>query len=78
MSYYDQLDDFSCQADCQTNPLCKYFTMFNDASTGFKKCFHFQECLEPCADCVTGCHKEFDPEMHLIRNSPMASIGWYW
>ena len=54
VSYYDQLDDFSCQADCQTNPLCKYFTMFNDDSTGFKKCFHFQECLEPCADCVTG------------------------
>merc|ERR1712018_1038437 len=54
VSYYDTLDDFSCQADCQTNPLCKYFTMFNDDFSAHKKCFHFKECLEPCADCVTG------------------------
>ena len=54
VSYYDQLDSFSCQADCQTNPLCEYFTMFNDDFSAHKKCFHFKECLEPCADCVTG------------------------
>merc|ERR1712018_160325 len=54
VSYYDTLDDFSCQADCQTNPLCKYFTMFNDDFSAHKKCFHFKECLEPCADSVTG------------------------
>merc|ERR1712088_112737 len=30
-----------------------YYDQLDDFSV-HKKCFHFKECLEPCADCVTG------------------------